>query len=501
MNILKKFRHLFDPVDLTTGNIFKKLGLFLIPIVLSLIFQQIYTLTDAAIVGQTLSEPEVTGVNNAANAVYLILTFGEGATAGFSVIFGNKVGAKDEEGARKSFFVQIVICLCLSVVIAVLGVLVGPYLLSIMGITNQSNDATMQAEYEAAYTYVLIMFLGGFTSVFYNMIASVLRAKGDSFFPFVFLLIATVLNVGLDYLFIVVFHWGVAGSAIATVITQGFSAASTLIYAFVRYKELRFTKNDLKEKWSFYWRHLKVGLPLGFQFSVLSIGILFMNAAVIRFDYTAAGVAVAGLPAQIGYGAGAKVVNFMMCPLNALGMAVLSFTAQCYGVNDHKRIKAGVKDALLLGVVIWFVCDILIGMPLVATGAYQYIFYSASKVTEASLAYGNMYLYICLPAEIILMVLFVFRNLLQGLEKPFWPLMSGVGELFARILICTYLPMLVNGGPTNADSSMLAFAMVCLGDVGAWIISPLIALIPLVPYFKGKWPKNPQLIEQDKKSI
>ncbi|MDO5330879.1 MAG: MATE family efflux transporter [Bacillota bacterium] len=489
MNILRKFKSLFDPIDLTTGSIHKKLIIFLIPILLSLIFQQIYTLSDAAIVGQFLPEEAVAGVNNAGSIVYMIVAFGEGATAGFSVILGTKIGIGDKDGERKSFFVQIVLCFFISIVITVSGILLAPWLLSLMGIVESQTDASMQAEYEAAYTYLVIIFGGSITSVFYNMIASSLRAKGDSFVPFLFLMSATIINIGADFLFITAFNWGVAGSAAATIMSQAFCAIASIIYALVRYKELRPKKEDWKQPWSFYWRHLRVGIPLGFQFSVLSIGIISMNSAVIRFDVTASGAMVPGLPAQIGYGAGAKVVNFLMCPLNALGMAMLSFTAQCYGVGDHKRIKQGIKDALLIGVCIWFIFDILIGGTLVLTGIYQRIFYAESKVAEQSLAYGNLYLYICLPGELILMVLFLFRNILQGLEKPLWPLLSGVGELLARFLICTYLPVLVNGGPTNSDSSMLAFAMVCCGDVGAWTISPLIALVPLIPYFRGKWPK------------
>ncbi len=483
MNILRKFRKLFDPVDLTSGSITKSLLTFLIPIVLSMLFQQFYTLTDAMIVGQTLSEPEVAGINSTTALVYLVLQFGIGATAGFSVVISEKIGMKDKDGVTRSYFCQIVLCVVLSLLLTGIGIACINPLLNVIGIYESSSDALMQAEYEAAYTYLLIIYAGAIAQVLYNMIVAVLRAMGDSFTPFLFLVGGTILNVVLDLLFIMAFHWGVAGSAIATVISQGLAALGAMFYGFKKYDALRIHKKDMKFDWMFYLHHLYNGLPLGFQFSVLEVGIIIMQAAVIAFDVTATGAMVSGLPAQMGYGAGCKVVNLLMTILNGLGTAMLSFSSQNLGAGNYKRIKKGLWLSLAIGTIFYLFC-LVVGLCVTINGAYQYIFLNGDKINSESIRYGNIYIYVSIPCFFILMVLFIFRNLLQGLQKPLWPFLSGVGELVARSLICLYLPAVFNGGPINNEASSLAFGVVSAADPAAWIFNVLVSLGPVIYYLR-----------------
>ena len=482
MKIFQKFKQLFNPIDLTNGKIGKSLIAFLIPIVLSMLFQQFYTLTDAMIVGQTLSEAEVAGVNSSAPLVYIVLQFGIGCTAGFAVVISEKIGMKDYEAVRKSYFAQIVLCFIISIVLTVFGILLIPTMLKMIGIAP-SSDIAMQAEYEAAYIYLLFIYAGIVLQIFYNLIVSVLRAMGDSFAPFLFLVGGTILNIGLDLLFIIVFRWGVAGSAIATVLSQGVAAIGAMIYGYKKYEVLRIRKTDLKSPLSFYGHHLYNGLPLGFQFSVLEIGIIIMQAAVIAFDITPSGGMVTGLPAQMGYGAGCKIVNLLMTILMGLGTAVLSFTSQNLGARNYKRIKKGLITSLWIGVGM-SIFILIIGLSLTIGGTYQYLFLSPSKVTSESLRYGNLYLYVSIPCMGILMVLFVIRNALQGLQKPLWPFFSGVGELLARSLICLFLPALFNGGPINSEASGIAFIVTSSADPAAWVLNVLISIFPLIYYLK-----------------
>lgn len=481
MSLLSKFKKLFDPVDLTSGSISKALITFLVPIVLSMIFQQLYTLTDSMIVGQSLSEAEVAGVNSTAPLVYIVLQFGIGCTAGFSVVISEKIGMKDKDGVTRSYWVQIVLCALISVILTVVGILCIPFLLSLIGIYPSATDASMMAEYNAAYTYLFIIYAGAILQIFYNMIVSVLRAMGDSFTPFLFLVGGTILNVGLDLLFIIVFNWGVAGSAVATILSQGAAAVGAMIYGYKKYEALRIHKKHLKSSFKFYGHHLYNGAPLGFQFSVLEIGIIIMQAAVIAFDVAPDGSMVASLPAQMGYGAGCKVINLLMAFMSGLGTAVLSFSSQNLGAGSFKRIKQGLWVALGIGMVI-YALTLLIGLGCTINGAYQYLFLSADKINSDSIRYGNMYLYVSIPCSLILMVLFIIRNLLQGIQKPLWPFLSGVGELLARSLICLYLPAVFNGGPINSEASTLAFAVVSAADPAAWIFNVLVSLGPTIYY-------------------
>ncbi len=485
--LLKKFKSLFDPIDLTKGKIWKVIVAFFVPIVLSMLFQQVYTLTDTIIVGQTLSEQEVAGVSSSSALVWLVLQFGMGCTSGFSVVISERIGAKDFEGARKSYCVQIVLSIFISLTLTIIGIFCIPYMLKMINIVDNPLDPIMKEEYDAAYTYVLIIYIGTLAQVFYNLMVSILRALGDSFAPFLFLVGSTIINVFLDLLFIIVFKMGVAGSAYATIISQGLAAIAAIIYTYKKYEWLRIRKEDWKFNASFFLRHLKNGLPMGFQFSILEIGIIIMQGAVNSFDINLDGSMVAGVPAQVGYGAASKIFGFLMAFLNALGTAMLSFISQNYGAGEKERIKKGTIISFVIGTSLWAFI-VLIGLLLTINGAYLYIFYSTSKINPSSIKYGNQYLYVSIPCMFILMLLFLTRNILQGFEKPLFPFLAGIGELTARTLICLFIPVLVNGGPINSEASTLSYIFVAMADPLAWVAATSIMVIPTIRncFFKTK---------------
>ena len=213
------------------------------------------------------------------------------------------------------------------------------------------------------------------------------------------------------------------------------------------------------------------------QFSVLSIGLIVMLAETVKFDIMPGGAFAAGNPAQNGMGAANKLINFMMCPMSALGTAIVSYNAQNLGAGDTERVKRGTNQSL----AIMLFLDVLfaeIGLLLTIGGAYQRIFLSADKISSESLRYGNAFLYVDLPLFIILGTLFVLRNGVQGIGKSIWTLAAGGGELIARVVICAFLPSLINGGAVNATASHAAFVALCFGDPGAWLFAVLILLYP-----------------------
>ena len=497
---IQKIIHYFDAQDLTKGNITKGILRFLGPIVLSLLFQQIYTLVDSMIVGQTLGEVDVAAVNNATNIIFLVIDFAIGTMSGFGVVIGELIGSKNEKGTRRCIINQIYLSLIITVILTVIGVLLIDPLLSVIGIHPSSVDSRADGVYQSARTYLLIIFGGAITQVFYNHIVSTLRSIGDSFTPFMFLLASTLLNIGLDLLFIKGCQFGVAGAAFATVLAQGLAAMGCYIYAYFHYPNLRPRKEDFKWDHKLNISSLKNGLPMGFSFSVLAIGIIVMQSAIDRFDVTPNGLAVAGLPAELGYGAGCKVINFLMAPLNALGMAMISFHSQNLGAKDLDRIKKGFKASRLIGLVLYLIV-MTIGLLLTIHGAYQYFFLSRDKITEESIRYGNTYIYIAMPCFVFLMILFLLRNTLQGLEKTIPNFLSGVGELVARVLVCSFLPFLLNGmAPTDSASSLLAYVGACLGDPLAWIAACLVMVYPCLKAIYSR--KNAvALLEKKEKEI
>lgn len=474
--IKEKLKNLTQPVDLRKGKEWKALLLFSLPIIFSYLLQQVYTISDAAICGQTLSADEVAGVNDVSPLIFIFLQFAFGCTAGFSVITSNRVGEGDEAGVRKSFAAQIILSACVTVILTAVSIFCLKPLLKWINVT-QDNPLV----FKAAYNYCFVIFLGIAAQMFYNFICSVLRSVGDSVTPLVFLFISTVLNVGLDLLFIMVFRWGVIGAAAATVTAQGLSTVACFIYTFVKYKNLRLKKEDFKVSLNELNRHILQGVPLGLQFSVLAIGIIVMQGELVKFDLSPEGVMVAGNPAQNGYGAACKLGSLLMSPMNALGAGVVSFTAQNYGAGEYRRIRRGVLQATLIAIIM-YVLFAGAGLLLTINGAYQYIFLSADKVTEQSISFGNRYLYVALSFYFLLGLLFVWRSAAQGVEKPLFTLLSGTVELVARILICLLLPAAINGGAINCQASAAAFVALCFADPVAWLGSVLMLSYPFIKY-------------------
>ena len=469
-----RFKALFHTIDLTQGKPGKVIFAFTLPIIFSYLFQQLYTLADAAICGQTLSSSEVAGVNDTFPLTFIFLQFAFGCTAGFCVITANKLGEHDRDGVRRSFAAQIILCLIVSVLLTGGSVLALPALLRWVGITPDNAEV-----YHAAYTYALIIFLGIGAQLFYNFICSILRSIGDSLTPLLFLIFSTILNVGLDVLLIVGFRMGVAGAAIATVLAQAISAAGCFVYTFLKYKELRLHKKDFKVNFRFYFDHLKQGIPLGLQFSVLAVGIIVMLGGFVAFDKLPDGTMAEGTPSQNGYGAANKMINFLMSPMSALGTAMVSYNAQNVGAGDDERVRKGMRSALLI-MLAMYVVTAGIGLLLSINGAYMYLFLSADKITPATIRYGNLYLYADLPLFFILGTLFVLRNGVQGIGKSGYALDAGFAELLARIAIAVWLPPFVNGGAISAAASELSYFSLCLADPGAWLGAVLVLLFPYI---------------------
>ena len=477
--VLKKFKKLFEPFDLTKGSITKGLLLFMVPILLSMVFQQLFTMTDAIIVGQNLGTYEIAGINDVSAISNIALQFCIGVTSGFSVVISHKIGENNFNDARKSFYLQLVLCLAMTVILTIGFCLSTDLLLGIMKITPSETDANQQLLYQSAHDYVFIIYLGIFANMFYNFIFSNLRALGDSFTPFIFLVLAVILNIFLDYLFIVPLNWGVSGSAWATVLSEALATIACFIYAYVKYSYLHYQRGDLKVTKRFVLEHLKLGLPLGLQSSILEIGIIIMQMGVIAFDYTVEGTLVVGTPAQVGYSVACKVNLIIMNVYQSIAMALMTYLGQNHGANQYGRIKKGLAIGSLIGFIAYLILT-TVGLLITINGAYMYIFLKPENITPEAIKYGNLYLYLCIPCDFILLILFICRHSLQGLDRPLFPFLAGIGELLARTICCLFLPQIVNGGPINSSASDMSFIAVSLADPLAWIAAIAFMLVPLI---------------------
>ena len=284
-----------------------------------------------------------------------------------------------------------------------------------------------------------------------------------------------MLNVGLDLLFIMVFRWGVAGAAIATVAAQLISTVACFIYAFARYPQLRLHREDMRITRGDIRRHVVQGVPLGLQFSVLAIGIIVMQGVVVQFDMLD-GVMVSS-SAQMGFGAANKLSSLTATPMNALGTAMTSFTAQNLGAGNYDRIRKGTLQSLVM-VSLLAALAVGIGLLLTLGSTYLRIFLSADKITADTVRYGNTYLYVDYAMYLFLGFIFVVRNCVQGIGRSRFVLGAGAAELVARIAVCLTLPAAVAGGVVSAQANPLAFYALCAADPMAWIAADTVLAIP-----------------------
>ena len=327
---------------MTKGSIAKQIIGYAVPIFIGYLFQQLYNTVDALIVGNFLGQNALAAVTSVGSLVFLIVGFFNGFATGASVIVANAIGAQDENRTKKAVYTTATFGILLGLIMTGIGYLLTDQMLMWMG--------SPQEVFDLSSIYLKIYFLGGFSLVLYNMLVGIIRAGGDAKHPLYYLIVSSILNVILDIIFIAVFKMGVAVAAVATVIAQTVSALGCFIYTFKKYPQYRLHKDDFARDIKFNIKHLKLGLPLAFQFSILCIGLIVMQAVIVKFDTDPTGIVVSSY-AQNGFGAATKLNSFLMCPFNALGTAMLSYCGQNFGANDQKRIKKGVTQALIISFV------------------------------------------------------------------------------------------------------------------------------------------------------
>jgi putative MATE family efflux protein len=293
-----------------------------------------------------------------------------------------------------------------------------------------------------AYNYIIIIFVGICASFFYNLLSGILRALGDSKTPLYFLIIASALNIALDFLFILAFKMGVAGAAVATVVAQAVSGFLCLIYMGKKFPILKLNRADWHFDPAFAWTHLKIGLPMALQFSVTAIGVMILQSALNQFGSTTVAA----------YTAASKVEIIFTQPMVTLGVTTATFTAQNLGARRYDRIKQGVKISCLLavGATVLAICAALFL-------GHFFVGLFIDSPTEEMYDVAQQYLNIISIFFIFLSQLYVFRNALQGIGDAFVPFMAGVMELIMRSLACATLPQ------------RLGYTGVCLASPLAWI--------------------------------
>lgn len=428
--------------DLTVGKPLFQILRFALPLVLGTLFQQLYSFADTVIVGRCLGTDALGAVGTTYSLNFLILGFVQGACVGFGIPVAETFGAKDKGGLRKYLFNGALLCVVLSVVFTIFTTLMAGPLLQLIH--------TPEELYADAVLYIRILFLGIPATVLYNYASSVLRAMGDSQHPFYFLLAASVLNIGLDYLLIVSMGMGVDGAALATVLSQLLSGGLCAFWFFTRtakQEELTFRGQSSLLSAGHCKRLAHIGFPMGFEYSVSAIGAVIMQDAINLLGSTAVAAQTAG----------EKIRQMFTLPMESVGMAMATYVGQNHGAHRTDRIKQGIKDGCTIQltycvaawVVIFFVKPYAVGLvlgdaaPAVTAGAIQYL--------------AIMSMLFCFHG-----LLMIFRNTLQGLGYSVQAIISGVGELIGRSL-----------GGLLAVKTGLGYVGICLSNPFAWGLAML----------------------------
>lgn len=438
-------------MNMTEGSTVRLILAFSLPLMIGNIFQQLYTVVDTMVVGQQLGVHALAALGAADWTIWMVIGIAQGFAQGFSILIAQKFGAKEMDSLRKVVANTVVLSAICSLVILVLSQASIPLVLNILG--------TPDAIRPMSKLYMSILFAGVPIVMAYNTGAAILRALGDSKTPLKAMIVASITNVVLDVLFVMVFHWGIAGAAVATVIGQGISA----LYCFLKIRKIDFLhleKSDWKMDIPMQGRLLYLGLPMAFMSAMIAVGGMIVTSVVNQY----------GVTFIAGFTATNKIYGVLEIAAISFGFAMTTFAAQNLGAGKIKRVREGLRSAILIAVV----TSILIAAMMLLFGKFilgSFISGDAKEVEKAlSVAYYYLSVMSCfLP---ILYILFIFRSTIQGVGNTVLPMASGIAEFVMRAGAALILPKIL-----GANGIFYA-------EVLAWIGADIVLLFYYFPIMK-----------------
>ncbi|NLB36950.1 MAG: MATE family efflux transporter [Clostridiales bacterium] len=432
--------------DMTKGKPLKLIVSFCVPILLGNVFQQFYNMVDSIVVGQFVGKGALAAVGSTGSLSFLILGFVGGICTGFSIPVAQSFGAGDHATMRRYLANIIYLCAFVAIVVTAITLLLTGWILRVM---NTPEDI-----FKDAYTYIIIIFGGLSAIIFYNMLAAVLRAIGDSRTPLYFLILSALLNIALDLIFVILCSMGVMGVAIATVISQLVSGLLCLLHIKRHFYILHLRREDMKFDRKLCARLMYIGLPMGFQFSITAIGSIMLQSAVNSLGSDI----VAAVTAAV------KVQLMIVQPSEAIGITMATYCGQNLGAGEIERIRNGVRKGVEIG-LIYSIMGFFIGH---YAGKYiALLFLKKSEIAVlANVAFFLKYNSIFYPT---LSLIFILRNTIQGLGYSVPAMLAGLVELIARGVFGFFMV------------PKFGFWAVCFAHPAAWIEADIV-LIPVYIY-------------------
>lgn len=431
--------------DMTVGNPMRIILGFTMPIFIGNVFQQFYNMADAVIVGKFVGNKALAAVGSTGTIMFLIYGFVVGMTAGFTVLTAQKFGAGDMKGMRKTVAGAGILSLTIGAVLTILFMLFMKPLLNLM---NTPSDI-----YADAYAYIMIVSGGILAQMLYNLLSSILRALGNSKIPLYFLIISAGLNIVLDLVFIVVFHMGVKGAAVATVIAQGISGVLCLFYIGAKVPVLHLQKEDFEVGKIIYINQIRIGMPMALQYSITAVGTMMVQSSLN----------ILGSTLVAAFTAAGKIEQVVTQAFVAMGTTMATYGAQNIGAGSVSRIRKGFKACTMIGVVYSFVAAVFI----MTVGKYMTCLFVSEDI---DLIMNSVDIYLrCIGVFFIpLAIVNIDRNGIQGLGFGVLPMMAGVAELIGRGVVAVIA------------GKMKSYEGVCLAGPTAWTLA---AVLLIVMYF------------------
>ncbi len=438
--------------NMTEGNIRKIILAFYFPLFMTNMLQQLYTFVDATIVGKGLGTDSLAAVGNMGSVSFLIIGFSIGLANGFSVLIANAFGAKDETRLKQTLGAAIKLAVIVAVLLTAISVSGLRVFLQLL-----QTDPSIMGE---SLIYGYILFGGLVFTISYNMSACILRAFGDSRTPLTAIIVSSVLNLALDSLFIFVFRMGVAGAAIATVLSQ-VVATLICIRRILSLSFARLKRENFSNERSVYVKLLKNGVPMAIMNSITAIGCM-----VVQYFVNGLGVACTA-----AYSACSKYLNLFMMPACTAGHAVSAFAGQNSGSGRYDRVRSGLYVCLGIALAAFLVLGSLMMF------APEWL---ARIILTDDVSVGYAVRFLPTAGAMIWSVdfLFVFRSTLQGLSKPLAPMLSGIIEMALRVSIIVVF------------SGSIGFMATAYAEIGAWLGAMLLNMVVLLIELRKKCPRT-----------
>ena len=448
--------------NMTEGSPMKLILGFAIPMLLGMLFQQVYNFVDTIIVGRYLGVGALAAVGSTGSIHFLIIGFCIGVCSGFTLPVAQRFGARDYDGLRKFVGNSAVIAAGISAVLTILTTLLCRNILEWMQTPADIIDD--------AYNYIVVTFIGIPVIMLYNLLSGYIRALGDATTPVIYLVISSFLNIGLDILFIVPLQMGVLGASLATVLAQLISGILCFIHILLKFDILHLKRDDWRLEPQYVRTTLSMGLPMGLQYSITAIGSVILQASVNPLG----SVAVASMTAS------GKISGFMMCPLDALGSTMATYGGQNVGAGKLERLGKGLKAAVLSGwiySVIAFAISFFFGKDLMQI----FVESDDALVKMQVIDQGYLCLVIGIAFYPLLTLVNTVRFTIQGMGFSGFAVFAGVAEMIARALVGICLV------------PVLGFTGACFAGPVAWIFADAF----LIPAYFSCYKKLKRIIQKE----